>query len=694
MPSSSRSPLGLAAGAAPAAAATASLVADLRTTSQGFFDPDPPPLFPLGDKVLWSDFDGIWASDSTSVGTVLLRNTNPESGGGFTSPPLAAAGRIAFFLADEQLWRTDGTPAGTFPVGPAPPEDPGSSLPPETAVIGANLFYRACGDPGCGLWKSDGTPAGTVLVADLSGSNVQQLPQGLTAVGDTLFFVVRPFGGNPTLWRSNSTAAGTVPEREFFFPGPRLLTAAGGRLFFVAETSEAGQELWASDGTEAGTRPLTAFAAPEALNPTSFLEASGESVYFVADEVTGGADLWTSDGTPAGTRRVTDFGFAHPFDFPFGPGQVEKVGGRLLFLANDGLTGLRLWTSDGTPAGTAPLAGCPEGCPAVSEAFHEPTEIFGLGGHALFAGRDPAGGEELWTSDGTGAGTRRLRDICPGPCTSFPTGVTPLPGQAYFFAQPGGGADQALWRTDGTPAGTRRVALVESLAFDGLEEPRPVAAGRKLYFVARGDLRDLQLWVSDGTAEGTEPVSVLVRDTPSSFPGGLVSGDGGVLFSACDGLRRGLWTSDGTAEGTRLLPAPEIDCFSHLRHTVIARLDGITLFFLEVFGRPQLWATDGTPAGTRPLAGSDESFLGQPVLWRGKLLFTLATEEGVLSFWESDGTPAGTRPLFELPGGNRFGVAHLTPLGGRPSPSPRRLARHDRPGPAAAAGPRVAIAIP
>src|SRR5262245_54539205 len=119
--------LGLAvAGAPPAAAAGASLVADIGTDFLGFYDPTPPPLFPLGGKVLFSDYDGIWASDGTSVGTALVRNTAPQGENGITGTPFAATARIAFFTAEEQLWRTDGTAAGTFPVGPAPSEDPGS----------------------------------------------------------------------------------------------------------------------------------------------------------------------------------------------------------------------------------------------------------------------------------------------------------------------------------------------------------------------------------------------------------------------------------------------------------------------------------------------------------------------------------------------------------------------------------------
>jgi ELWxxDGT repeat protein len=81
-------------------------------------------------------------------------------------------------------------------------------------------------------------------------------------------------------------------------------------------------------------------------------------VYFNADDNQVGAELWRTDGTPAGTELVADI---RP-----GPGAARSVperftvsGGRLLFTANDGVSGQELWVID--PGGTAERVGLPCG---------------------------------------------------------------------------------------------------------------------------------------------------------------------------------------------------------------------------------------------------------------------------------------------------------------------------------------------
>src|SRR4029079_5473275 len=90
-------------------------------------------------------------------------------------------------------------------------------------------------------------------------------------------------------------------------------------------------------------------------NPTSFA-ALGGLVYFAAASGSAvGEELWKTDGTSAGTALVADIypgggGFA---PHSSSPRNLTAVGNTLFFSATDGSTGVELWKSDGTAAGTA-----------------------------------------------------------------------------------------------------------------------------------------------------------------------------------------------------------------------------------------------------------------------------------------------------------------------------------------------------
>src|SRR6185295_11453736 len=93
------------------------------------------------------------------------------------------------------LWKSDGTVEGTVLVkGPGPDyEGFGEEFgPSELTNVNGTLFFQACDtEAGCELWKSDGTEAGTVLVKDVDNS---LFPTQLTNVNGTLLFDAYDFG--------------------------------------------------------------------------------------------------------------------------------------------------------------------------------------------------------------------------------------------------------------------------------------------------------------------------------------------------------------------------------------------------------------------------------------------------------------------------------------------------------------------
>jgi ELWxxDGT repeat protein len=73
------------------------------------------------------------------------------------------------------------------------------------------------------------------------------------------------------------------------------------------------------------------------------------------------------------------------------PQHLAAVGGVLLFAADDGVSGLEPWRSDGTAAGTFALADI-----APGEASSNPGPFWVVGDRVLFGADDGEHGRQLW----------------------------------------------------------------------------------------------------------------------------------------------------------------------------------------------------------------------------------------------------------------------------------------------------------
>jgi ELWxxDGT repeat protein len=130
---------------------------------------------------------------------------------------------------------------------------------------------------------------------------------------------------------------------------------------------------------------------------------------------------------------------------------LTDVQGKLFFTANDGTTGQELWSSDGTRAGTVLVKDIRPGA-----YDSDSRSLTAVGGTLFFTARDGVHGRELWKSDGTEGGTVLVKDILPGAGTTYgdePGQLTALGGTVFLGADDGvKGAE--LWKSDGTDAGT------------------------------------------------------------------------------------------------------------------------------------------------------------------------------------------------------------------------------------------------
>ncbi|QSQ26176.1 hypothetical protein JY651_15115 [Pyxidicoccus parkwayensis] len=310
--------------------------------------------------------------------------------------------------------------------------------------------------------------------------------------------------------------------------------------------------------------------------------------------------------------------------------QLLAFDGQLLMGLAPSAQVLELWRSDGTVAGTRRIH---QGAHAVGGGM----SLAPVGARVLFTSA-----EELWSTDATPEGTTRLATL---PGASFSLLST---GPRAFLTSPAG----ELWHSDGTEAGTHPVANV----------PLPVrnlgiSQGRA-WFRAADAATGAEPWVSDGTPSGTRRVSDAFPGNVGSTPSAFTPLGARTVFRASHlyyGIE--LWTSDGTDEGTYVLTdlAPGVDDSSPLG---LYSWNGRVYFWaVDLEGR--LYVTDGTRENTRqvsPKVKTERGFAFQG--WGDLVFFAASSDSGGTELWRTDGTPDGT-----------FLVADLSPGEGSSDPA-------------------------
>ena len=315
-----------------------------------------------------------------------------------------------------------------------------------------------------------------------------------------------------------------------------------------------------------------------------------------------------------------------------------------------------LWVTDGTAAGTQRLK--------VLGGLNV-TNLTVIGSRAYFGFDDGTHGNELWTSDGTAAGTTLVDDIKPGTSGSFPAVLTNVNGTLFFQASDGVNGFE-LWRSDGTAAGTTMVKDIAPAGVSGA--PLFLAnVNGELIFQANDDVHGVELWKSDGTAAGTVMVADINPGSGSSTPELFTDVNGTVFFQANDGLHGfELWKSDGTATGTVLVKDINPLASGSFPED-LTNVNG-TLFFeaVDPTHGSELWKSDGTVAGTVLVKdinpGSNGSTPQSFLNVNGTLFFQ--ANDGVHGFelWKSDGTAAGTvmvKDINPTSGSSPFGFVNL-----------------------------------
>lgn len=403
-------------------------------------------------------------------------------------------------------------------------------------------------------------------------------------------------------------------------------TLDNGLLIFNGQSEDTSPSLWVTDGTPSGTHPLV----PIENFRGHKLISVGDRVFFLAETPETGLELWVTDGTSAGTRMVRDI-YPGPESsrplFSIAGGGAEALdlvpfGNGVLFFASDGTEGdntlVAPYFSDGTAEGTVRLTEVPLNYHVSTLTRVEFDTRAVLPDMAYFMGNSDEFGGELWVTDGTPEGTRMVMDIRPGPLSSEPDHLALLGDQLFFAAHNGVDRFPQVWTSDGTEAGTRQLTSDLNLVYDFT-----VVNGHML-FTANDHTHGRELWITDGTEAGTR----LLMDTWEGPDDGVWTVLSRTLYTVGNGERavfvaqerdhgRELWVTDGTEAGTHLLMDIHTEGGSYPSSAPenFMQVGGLVYFSaFDTEAGNTLWVTDGTEAGTRLVADAQPNSDGSEIL--------------------------------------------------------------------------------
>ncbi|HWP40349.1 MAG TPA: hypothetical protein VNL70_05440, partial [Tepidisphaeraceae bacterium] len=477
---------------------------------------------------------GVYRSDGTKGGTKPVSELFRLSAG---LRDLIIAGPSAYFVEEgamPRIWQTDGTAQGTTPVLRIK-----GRISASASAVGRTLFYAAETAVGRGLfrWRPGVKP---VLVGKFE--DLILLPERSSG---PLWFAAQKLSREPwQIWRYDGQGVHQVTQFSAgaISDSTKILPARNALLF-----SARGSELWHAGNRDPAARLLHRFAdpRPDAGGDPMIAELAGtRDALFVKVADQRYAELWRKSGPDA-----------IPASFGLIPrnSEVAPMADRVLFPMPDATRQNELCSAAASGAVAIEQVSDLIGAPTDSDM----RMLTPFKGGMLFFTNAPRFGRSqltIWHTDGV-SGPRvvsRIGHHMPDDLWTADPDSTEriLAGDVIYFSLLNGTTSEPrheeLWKTNGTAAGTRRVSRgFSSLHFLG-------AIGRKVFFAnadSAGQDDSLELWVTDGTAAGTTMLrkftGPLLDETLVEFVSPVVSQE--ALYFIWAGQ---LWRSDGTPAGT------------------------------------------------------------------------------------------------------------------------------------------------
>ena len=391
------------------------------------------------------------AMDSTTGKVTLLKDINPGPAGSSPKDGVVADGEVYFWAEDRdtglRIWKTDGAVESTFPLELDYPTLRGRG---NGRLCGAERGFIITSNSQIARYSSDSGKLTGVFDPKLRFAEIVENSDGILAR-------TQGTGYKKPSWiyeipRGNSQPI-EVAESMVRLDEIRQAVKLGQQWLCV----KPGHLATLHDATSTGYAPIIKgiSAAGGGIVLGKKLIFAGQELFNRPDGVAVnkyGVELFETDGTAAGTKLLKDILDTPGDSVGSRPSQITRCGKKVIFTIQ--VSGVpnqnRLWESDGTTGGTKLLAELPTGSSIRN--------ITSVGEGAEFTVSTLGRGKDLWWTNGTAEGTRRIMEggAEEGGLQKFADGVV-------FFGSANG--KRGIWWSDGKSDMPQFIGAIEGMPY-------------------------------------------------------------------------------------------------------------------------------------------------------------------------------------------------------------------------------------
>jgi ELWxxDGT repeat protein len=428
------------------------------------------------------------------------------------------------------------------------------------------------------FWVSDGTQEGTELVYEYGPYFNEVFWRNLTIEEENLSFVSLDLPDKTEIWQYDGNDFIKLTETEY--PLEEMVYWQD-QLYFIVKTAPFDFCL------------MTPGSSPD--DPICIFDLDDPhmtGITVVNDQLVGVGEissnlpyLFRSDGTELGSEFFYDLGSNANIDWIFN--WLEGDNGQVFFSyqpgnpLGGGANDMNLYVTDGTPAGTYPLA---DFFNTFSYYPMLSNQLF-YDGKLYISGYDKGGtdlGAELYSTDGTPGSFALVKDINPNG-SAEPNFLVEYNGIIYFVATDESG-NERLWKTDGTTSGTEAVLPDLFSGEDDFCGDFLTIYDNQLAFFGFNEDEGAELWLSDGTSAGTYAITDESEAGEIQFyPEELTAvGDNLFFTNYTSSTGRELWVYNNGSTSPSINPEPGLAA-CHENGTISDPTDDYILFDLTVW---------------------------------------------------------------------------------------------------------------